>query len=173
MAETYREIQTTEVDSGSPLTAELAEAWRANWIAGFEGASGAPRIEADAFQGSVAGTELLFSAVGPGDLITTGGQAYDATFRAIASCEVRVEIEVSKSGGATSDPDATVEKNGSTVLTALADSSYTTFTVDVSLVAGDVIKIYGEEVSDGGGTSQVNFREINYKTGAQRSFGGI
>ena len=45
MAETYREIQVTETDSGAPVTAELMEALRANLIAVIEGASGAPRVQ--------------------------------------------------------------------------------------------------------------------------------
>lgn len=47
MAETYREIQATETDSGSPVTSELAEAYRANVLAIAEGASGAPRVQRD------------------------------------------------------------------------------------------------------------------------------
>lgn len=47
MAETYREIQVTETDSGSPVTSELAEAYRANVLAIAEGASGAPRVQRD------------------------------------------------------------------------------------------------------------------------------
>ena len=45
MAETYREIQVTETDSGAPVTSELMEALRANLIAVIEGASGAPRVQ--------------------------------------------------------------------------------------------------------------------------------
>ena len=47
MAETYREIQVTETDSGAPVTAELTEAYRANVLAIAEGASGAPRVQRD------------------------------------------------------------------------------------------------------------------------------
>ena len=47
MAETYREIQVIETDSGSPVTSELAEAYRANVLAIAEGASGAPRVQRD------------------------------------------------------------------------------------------------------------------------------
>lgn len=40
----YVEITDTQVDPDAPLTSQLAYQWRDNWIAGFEGAAGAPRL---------------------------------------------------------------------------------------------------------------------------------
>lgn len=39
----YVEITDAQVDPDAPLTSQLAYQWRDNWIAGFEGADGAPR----------------------------------------------------------------------------------------------------------------------------------
>lgn len=44
MPETYRLIAETETDSEAPITADLMKALQKNWIAGFEGAVGAPRL---------------------------------------------------------------------------------------------------------------------------------
>ena len=164
-------ITDAQLDPDAPLTSDLAYAWRDNPIAIAEGASGAPRIRADAMGGSVAGNTLLFgcggSSVVYGSGVSSTTQVSDATFRATATCSVRVYLETNVTNGA--GTSLVLLKNGSSILTVTTDSSWTSRTVDVSLVAGDIVRLF--LINGSSGSAQV--RNIQYRTGAVRSCGGI
>ena len=165
-------ITDAQLDPDAPLTSDLAYAWRDNPIAIAEGASGAPRIRADAMGGSVAGGTLLFGCGGSsvsyaGSGVSSTTQVSDATFRAIADCSVRLYIETNVTSG--SGTSLIVYKNASSILTVTSDSDWTSRTVYVSWSPGDIVRIV--LINGASGTARV--RNIQYRTGSVRSCGGI
>jgi len=160
---------------GQPWTSAKALAAFENPVAIAEGAPDAPRVQAEATQGSVAGDVLLFGT--GGTAVAYEGAADDvfwipdATFKATTACEVRVYLEAIRRFSNTAGAFARVYKNGTVVLDhAIPELSYTAApTVDISLVAGDMVRVQGV----GNGTVGAGIRNIQYRTGAQRSVGGI
>ena len=62
---TYTEIPNGDVDPDSPLTTGLVTLLRDNWIAGFGGAAGAPKIQLGAMDSnSVDTAQIVAAAVG-------------------------------------------------------------------------------------------------------------
>jgi hypothetical protein len=162
-------------DVEKPIRSEQGVLLAGNPIALAMGKPGAPRVQAEATQGSVAGDVLLFGT--GGTAVAYEGAADDvfwipdATFKATTSCEVRVYLEAIRRFSNTAGAFARVYKNGTVVLDhAIPELSYTAApTVDISLVAGDMVRVQGV----GDGTVGAGIRNIQYRTGAQRSVGGI
>lgn len=173
---TYREIQPTEDDSGAPLTSELAKAWTSNVLSIIEGASGAPRIEAGANAGAVAGDQVLFSALGSDREFEKQGSGFidvpGSRFRATTSGEYRVSFEHRRSGA--SAITTRVRINGGVALSEETISdTFSQHSVDISLSAGStiVVETSGDD-SDPPTTGIV--RRVEYRTtSATRHVGGI
>lgn len=169
-------ISDSQIDPNAPVTSELMAALRDNPSAIAEGATGATRIAVDAFSGSVAGDTLLFSAYGPDVEVTSTTDLTifeGARFKAVTSGTIRVSFEYKRSGD-TLNVTAGVYKNGSVVLTQTKNStSYSTHTVDISFVAGDVINVFGQGSKSGELSAVAVLRNIEYRTGAIRLLGGI
>lgn len=160
-------------DIEKPIRSQQGLMMAGNPIAMAAGKPGAPRVQADAMQGSVAGDTLLFGTGGVGRVFDSpvGGsiEIPQATFRAFTTCEVRFYFELATStGGVTAT--GTVRKNGISVLTQTRTlTSFAPYTVDISLVAGDMVEF--EMAGTGGGFAVV--RNIQYRTGATRTCGGV
>lgn len=167
---------------GAPWTSPLAQAAFENPEAIAEGAAGAPRIRAAAMAGSVAGDELLFGTGGTGVVFTAvggDGEVFfpEGSFRAIASCTVRVSAEYARTGGA-QNVTLRVRKNGTAALTQTkSGTDYSTHSVDISLVPGDIIRVSGQgsPAVDTPATdaSIANIRNVRYMVGSVKTVGGI
>ena len=172
-------IGITEAQSNpfAPLTSELVKQLRDNPIAIAEGAEGAPRVEADAMQGSVAGDILLFSALGGDNTLTLGRNESilvpGSIFRATTSCQIRVSGEVRVSSGSEGGATLTLFKNGTSVQSR--QSTGTGFVAmaatDITLVAGDVVH-FTLDTADVINQTGI-CRRLRYFTGGQRSVGGL
>ena len=172
---TYIGITEAQSNPFAPLTSELVKQLRDNPIAIAEGAPDAPRVEAMAMQGSVAGGNLLFGTGGTGVVYASDSDESDtffpdATFKATTSCEVRVSAEYARSGSGAAS--LRIWKNGTAVLTETkTPTSYSTHSVDISLEAGDIVRVSGAGDTSGGSSCTV--RNIRYLVGSQRTVGGI
>jgi len=172
----FTDIALSALLPGEPWTSGKALAVYENPIAITEGAADAPRVQAAAMAGSVAGDTLLFHALGLNVTFSTTSSAIvpGSIFRAVTSCDVRIAGQVQKSTGSASD-SAQLEafKNGTQIAIAFGTGSYINLgPTDVSLAAGDVIRFVATaNVVDGSPTARV--RNITFKTGAVRTVGGI
>ena len=162
---------------GDPWTSALAQAAFEDPIAIAEGAPGAPRVEADAMQGSVAGDILLFSALGADNTFAIGRNESTIVpgsfFRATTSCQIRVSGEVRFSSGLEGGATLALLKNGTSVQSrAATGTSFVAMTAtDITLVAGDVVYF---TLSTADVTNQNGIcRRLRYFTSGQRSVGGI
>jgi hypothetical protein len=76
----YVPILDTQIEPDAPLTAVLAGQWRDNWIAGFEGSDGAPKLRRKAlqnlFMGAVSSTETSDAITGIQDVLKFVGHIY-------------------------------------------------------------------------------------------------
>jgi hypothetical protein len=147
---------------------------RDNPIAISEGAVGAPRVQADAMGGSVAGDNLLFKSVPArvaGDSDTSPWTLVNSTtcFRATTTCEIRITVTRLNSVGIYG---YRILKNSVVVATT---TSAAFLSADISLVAGDVIWVEarGGSGSGGGATPGSVDTVTEYKVGDIRSVGGI
>jgi hypothetical protein len=178
----YTTITDAQVDPEAPITSELMSALRDNPIAIAEGAVGAPRIVADTFNGAVAGSTLLFSALGTNVTFSSGALSPNfidvpgARFRAVTSGTVRVSFEYAASPSTGQNVTVQVTKNGTSVFSqSKTTATYTTHTVDVSYVAGDVINVRGQGGTTGGSEPTFNsavIRNVQYLTSTTRLLGG-
>lgn len=154
----YIAFTADEYAPDAPATALHFERWFRNWIAGFEGAAGAPRIAGAAMKATSSGTVDLRDCLPWGSESissnTTGTvkkQILPSAATALVDCTVRVLISISvSSGGGAATGGARVLKNGTAVQTY--SGSQTNVSVDVSLVAGDVLAV--EATATGGSTGQ-------------------
>lgn len=167
-------------DEGNPITSKQGLMLAGNPIAIANGGAGAPRVHAEAMQGSVAGDTVLFGTGGTGVVFETSEGIItetipDATFRATTNCEVRVKAEFAATNGSAPNVAFKVFKNGTAVQTDIhGNTAYVTSTpVDITLEAGDIVQVGGTGSDGAGGLSGVKIRNITYSTGAQRSVGGI
>jgi len=172
----YTDIALSALLPGEPWTSGKALAVYENPIAIAEGAEGAPRVQAAAMADSVAGDTLLLHALGLDVTFTTTSTAIvpGSIFRAVTSCEVRVAGQVQRSDGTAGDgAQLEVFKNTTQVGVAAGTGSYVDLgPVDISLVAGDVIRfVLTAQPVDGSPTARA--RNITFKTGAVRTVGGI
>ncbi len=142
----YIAILETETNPGAPSRSSLWKRWANNWIAGFEGAAGAPRIVAAAMSGTVAGAVVLRNCLPTGSL--DARSATSATERveveaskatALVACAVRFTISCTRVVGSSCNASLIVYKNGVAVQTYV--TSLTLATLDISLAAGDAFGI--------------------------------
>ena len=152
----YITITDAETDPEAPLTSELAKKWRDNPIALAEGAIGAPRIYSLAFAPVAAGdvvidkltpqglTVELVSFGSAGSASGTVSSAYvkdTGVYTVINTGTIRIKgtVSGSTSGSASfSSPAFRIYKNGT-----LSSSPTGTFSVDLSVTAGDQIYFGG------------------------------
>jgi len=145
-----------------------------NPIAMAAGKPGAPRIQADAMRGSIAGNTLLFGTGGLGvvyDGFESGRFISDAAFRATTDCEIRVRGGFRKINSGGIEALFKVWKNDTVVQndTTFSFNFISSTPVDITVAAGDLIR-----VQIGGGEGEPGqARNIRYTVGSQRSVGGI
>lgn len=179
----WTSIDTNSLLPGEPVISSTMLAFEENPRAIAEGATGAPRILAEAMSGSVAGETLLFGTGGTGQVFTSDPDAgitvWAAQFRATTACTVRVRGQYRRIGDSTTPVFFSITKNGSSIISESTDSTsfQNSATVDVSLVAGDLVLVVGQGGSGGTPenptTSSIQIRDIKYTVGEQRTVGGI
>jgi hypothetical protein len=153
----------------APGTALHFQRWFENWIAGFEGANGAPRLLAGAHPTFAAGNVQLMNLYGANALWgrsfssggTASGVAYgeDMTFSPMKAGGLRVSIEMQNGTGRFQ-----VLKNG-TVLTTISGTgtAYQAQTYDFTFALGDAISFksgVAYSFGSGGGSASCNFRNL-------------
>lgn len=168
---TYTTIADADIDQDSPVTQPLMTALRDNPIAIGEGAAGAPRIYGAAMHGPAAG------AVAQRDCLPTGSRSASAaasttasaiieaaSFTALVACTVRVSVTFTTSGLVASR-SVVVYKNGAAAQTWTSDGSYT---VDVTLAAGDAVGVVLSVTASSGGTGTITCSALEHNF-AERS----
>ena len=163
---TYRAIAASEVDADSPVTSTLVSALAENPTAIAEGAAGAPRIQASASSGSVAGNVLLWaslkdSASGTGFVVVP-----QSHYRAVAAGVVRFKAVVDAQSGTARASFVRVSRGATPVV---LNSVSATTTIDVTVAIGDVI--YLSLTGGAGGGDSISAHAEAY-TGASRINGG-
>ena len=150
---TYTAIAETETDAGAPGTSSLWKRWAKNWIAGFEGATGAPRIlgEAMARGGSglavltvaAADTYSLVEGAGPEQLNTSTGGTVDVVAQryTLSAFSGVVRARASHVVGIGGTSTLTLFKNGVSVqVFTNTTSTAVARVVDVAITVGDVLE---------------------------------
>lgn len=145
-----------EYEPEAPATALHFQRWFENWIAGFEGAAGAPRLMLAALPELVAGT--INRANGP------GGTTLSTTYVIAESCgflqrgTVRLAFEHFSSANNRNSEAAVVRVRGGvpTTLQTWATSSLTPVarTLDVSVRPGDLVQFQHRTASPATSTMQ-------------------
>jgi hypothetical protein len=176
----WTSIPDATFDPDRPVLGSTHLAIVKNFEALAEGAANAPRIVADTFSGAVAGDAVLFSALGPNVVFKKEGSGFEdvpgARFRAITSGTIRVSFEYARGISDERDVEVRVTKNGTSVLTQVKNTTtYTTHTIDVAYIAGDVLNVIAQGNTGGGDSppeSDVLVRNFQYLTGTTRLLGG-
>ena len=169
----YTGLTLASLLPGEPWTAGKALAVYENPTAIAEGAVGAPRVQAAAMAGSVAGDVLLFRALGLNVEFAVAANTTlippGALFRAVTACEVRVAGQVKIGAGGGASAQLRVFKNSTQVDIETGAGIFVDLgPVDISVVAGDVISFTLAGNSSGGIA-----RNITFSTAAIRTVGGI
>ena len=162
---TYRTIAAGEVDADSPVTATLVSALAENPTAIAEGAAGAPRIQASASAGSVAGNVLLWASLkesAANNDVVVVPQSY---YRAVAAGVVRFKVVVAGQSGAARASFVRVSRGATPVV---LNSVSATTTIDVTVAIGDVVYLRLTGGADGG----IIFAHAEAFTSAVRINGG-
>lgn len=177
----WTSISDATFDPDRPVLGSTHLAIVKNFEALAEGATNAPRILVDAFSGAVAGDTVLFSALGPNVVFQKAGSGFEdvpgARFRGITSGTIRVSFEYARLNiSDTRNVEVRVTKNGTSVLTQVKNTTtYTTHTIDVSYIAGDVLNVIAQGDTGPGEdppVSTVLVRNVQYLTGTTRLLGG-
>jgi hypothetical protein len=148
----YIPITETETNPGAPSKSSLWKRWAKNWIAGFEGALGAPRFlgEAVARIGNglavmavtAADTVVLDYGLGgvPGNLVASQTMLTAQTWTSILYTGViRFKITHNKQGGV-SGSSVSLYKNGVIFSSFSGGTTAAVRSSDVPIVPGDVIE---------------------------------
>ena len=149
----YTQINDTEIDPDAPIPSLLGYRWRDNPIAMFEGASGAPRIQADAFPDFAVGAVEIINWTPPANAIFTysrpsgsNGQGERGTamfYQAIKAGSLRLSVEINKTGAFTGGGDGIrLYKNNTLIASLNATTSWATYTSDFTFAAGDLIEAH-------------------------------
>lgn len=153
----------------APGTALHFQRWFENWIAGFEGAPGAPRLLGNAHPTFAAGAVQLLNLNGTNTVWSRSysapgsatGVAYgeDMTFNPMKAGGLRVSIEMQNTSGR-----FRVLKNGS-VLTTISGTgtAYQAQTYDFTFALGDQIAFQSGvnySFGSGGGSAITSFRNL-------------
>ncbi|MEI6800495.1 MAG: hypothetical protein WCO04_14970 [Pseudomonadota bacterium] len=150
---TYTAIAETETDPSAPGTSSLWKRWAKNWIAGFEGAAGAPRILGQALASAGDGLAVLTVAAADTYIMTEGAGPETLTLMAITSTDVVaqrytisafsgvVRVRASHSVNSAATSTLTLFKNGVSVQVFTTTSSGAVArVVDVAITVGDVLE---------------------------------
>lgn len=145
----YNAIAETETDPGAPSKSSLWKRWAKNWIAGFEGAAGAPRLRGEAIATAANGAlpVLTVTASDAFDLgegmapvagttvATTAAEVLAQTYTvALFTGTVRLRATLTAAGGGVAT--AILYKNGALV----GSSTSAAQSYDVSVVPGDLLQ---------------------------------
>ncbi|NBZ87916.1 hypothetical protein [Stagnihabitans tardus] len=156
----YSAIAETETDPGAPSKSSLWKRWAKNWIAGFEGAAGAPRLMGEAIATAANGAlpVLTVTASDAFDLgegmapvagtavATTAAEVVAQTYTvALFTGSVRVRATITAGGGGVAT--AILYKNG----VSFGSSTTSSQSYDVPVVPGDVLQ--WRHKTNGTGTS--------------------
>jgi hypothetical protein len=161
----YIEILDTQVDPDAPITSSLGYQFKNNVLAIAEGSVGAPRIQLNgAIERLNVGSDIRYSN---NNVFTTQSQSeVDVASITIMQAGTARFTLAHKGNGATStarikktrDSTETIEATFST-----ASGSYVTETVDIDLLAGDVIT-YAHRRS-GGSAVDIDMTALTLRTG--------
>lgn len=164
----YLTYTPAEYAPDAPATALHFQRWFENWIAGFEGAAGAPRLRGAAMYGPVAGAVVLRNCLPFGsEVATTSIASTPATtrvecsgFTALVACTVRVFLTFTKGGPQTIGLN--VLKNGASV--QAYSTAQTGVTVDVTLAAGDTLGVVlSASTNTNGAASTITLTACQYR----------
>lgn len=157
----YTAITEAETNPGAPAKSSLWKRWAKNWIAGFEGALGAPRLRLTALENPAAGTveRSAIAAVQSSTITSISGSTAVHTFGFGQSGTVRMMAEhrSPNAGGVVSTLRFRRWRAGS--YTTLQDWTMTSATwaarsLDVDILPGDTLEIY-HWTSSGANPSEV------------------
>jgi hypothetical protein len=144
----YNEILDTQTDPDAPLTSQLGKQFANNWIAGFEGATGAPRLFYGALQRLEDGSTVKIrddaEVTGPEntDVVTLksfgfaqqGDVSFTYQYRRSGSSSANITVRLIRVRG---DSRSTLQSDNT------LSTSYSTRTVSTSVVPGDLFLIEG------------------------------
>jgi len=151
---TYTAILSVETDPGKPVKSDLAKRWSDNWIGGFAGAAGAPRLQGRGIMRFSEYPILTVTAAAAFSLQVNGTAVVLGTVNTTSTVDVDAHTvtPIKYTGGArfnashlTNNAAATstlsLFKNNVLVI-AFTTTSTTAVarTVDVNFVSGDVIE---------------------------------
>jgi len=165
---TWTTIPDSSLEPGKPIRSIDALALRDNPVAIAEGASGATRIRLGALQALTAGTDVQYrhdeERVFPGPI----AQVPINSFGFIQSGTIRVSLDhASDTQGTTTYSYVTRTRSGvkTTLVTwSTTSSTYTTRTIDVSVIPGDIVSV---EVSSSSSTHSIKTRNIRMQTAGE------
>lgn len=178
----YTPISDIEVDPDAPIPSLLGYRWRDNPIAMFEGASGAPRILADAFPDFAAGTVEIINWTMPagsnfGAIRLSGTNGTDErdtamSYHALKAGTLRLSVEINKTGAYTAGSDGIrLYKNGTLIASLNGTTSWAMYTSDFTFAASDLIEArvtVSSVTSQSGTTSYRNLRLLGDQRGLFR-----
>lgn len=158
----YQAYTPSEYAPDAPATALHFQRWFENWIAGFEGAVGAPRLQPGALQGPVAGSAYsrvicpIYRTPAASTYGTIDGahQNDAVTISAIVLVGGVIRCTAQHRGHTTQAGQENwlrLMKNGVLVqewMINTAGASYTTRSVDVTVAAGDVLAWQSKHVGN-------------------------
>lgn len=150
----WGDFTPTEYQVGAPATSLHFERWFRNVVAAFQGAANAPRLEFPALGTLVAGTTIR-SRYDAGGSSSSGSQII-YSFGLLQPGVIRVSADHRHAGGPTSSVSMVFSRWRVNVLTNLvtytipSGTSWTSRTLDISVLPGDTIVVYA--VSGAGGS---------------------
>lgn len=158
----YLPFTPDEYAVDAPGTALHFERWFRNWIAGFEGANGAPRLWLPAVERLVPGTSIRLRS-DPAVIVagSASAQAWTTThsLAVMQAGTISVNFEFRRSGGSGSVGARIIRRRaGSNGLINSWTNSTTTFSAtsqDVTVQPGDLISIQGEKTNATGRDTEI------------------
>ncbi len=168
----YIPFTTDEYAPDAPATALHFERWFRNWIAAFEGASGAPRIAIGALERLNPGEQVRSRQ----DAEVTGpnaGTVAKEMFSFIQAGTVRVAFDHRNTGSAGGTVSVIRVRNGvsTTVASFSNTTTYQTRSVDVSVLPGDSVRIsnYAGSLT----TQNAQLRNCRVQTNGEDLYPGV
>ena len=160
-------IGITEAQSNpfAPLTSELVKQLRDNPIAIAEGAAGAPRLYLRSLEQLEAGDQIRSRRDEEREFEGAAVENPIYSFSFIQFGAIRVRYDVRVTSGSGTARVRRIRNGVSTVVNSFSvtNTSYTTVSVDVSVIAGDTILVTGEA----GAANVIVFRNLRFSTGGQ------
>lgn len=169
----YSAILESETDPGAASKSSLWKRWAKNWIAGFEGAVGAPRLMAAAMYSTASGSVVQRNCLPFGNEVATtsvaaspvNNQPVEASgMTALVACTVQVFLTFTKGGSQTIGLN--VLKNGASV--QAYSTAQTGATVNVTLAAGDTLAVaLSASTNTNGQNSTITLTACQYRVDAR------